>query len=771
MDVQKLQIKEFMSGVKHYVIPCYQRSYSWTDKECDALYDDIVSLYQQRKDDESATHFIGSVVCQKLNNSPTSDLFIIDGQQRLTTMYLFYLALLRVAKERAQNASDSDEIDYNEFAKTIANDVISVGNSYKRDTVAKHRFKLSKQDQAAMDSLFKGNEDCFVNDSRLTKNYSFFYKKIVNEKYISLNELYEITDYLVFVRIGLEASDDAQLIFESLNSKGLKLSEGDKIRNFVLMGIAQSEVDDYYENNWLPIEQNCKDDLNPKNKKTLSDFIQYYLTIQSNRSKAPNKGSLYISFKDYISTKCKKQPSDLIQIKVSEMDELRDYSESYKRINSCSYPLYGGGDKELKQQERSDLQFNIEQCLKGLSALNYSVHIPFTMECMRLHQLQKISGLELLSVLRLEETFLLRRMVCGIESHGLNRLFQDLASSIHHELPSDGVLNKLESIICSSSSGVNAMPNDERFELCLHDNDLLKTRNSSAIKYILERFVNFSDDNKPNRELIAITADYSIEHIMPQKLNPEWKASLGVNAEAIHSTWLNRLANLTLLPQPFNSENSNNSFNFKCTHEHGFANNLSPLNKEIAAIGKCEHWGPEEMETRAQSLIKKALKLWPYPKYEQNDTPKEQSKVANAAILANVFDYCLAEEDEDKLIGTKPTGYEFNGQHYDINGWGNLQRQLVPQLFRINSELIHSSLNDEAQKIKPLKSYLRRPEQFSDLKIDPNLLVKLDHEAWFNVHGITSVKVKVIKQLFDLLGLDPKELTIHLKRTKSQDQE
>lgn len=769
MDVQKLQIKEFMSGVKHYVIPCYQRSYSWTDKECDALYDDIVSLYQQRKDDESATHFIGSVVCQKLNNSPTSDLFIIDGQQRLTTMYLFYLALLRVAKERAQNASDSDEIDYNEFAKTIANDVISVGNSYKRDTVAKHRFKLSKQDQAAMDSLFKGNEDCFVNDSRLTKNYSFFYKKIVNEKYISLNELYEITDYLVFVRIGLEASDDAQLIFESLNSKGLKLSEGDKIRNFVLMGIAQSEVDDYYENNWLPIEQNCKDDLNPKNKKTLSDFIQYYLTIQSNRSKAPNKGSLYISFKDYISTKCKKQPSDLIQIKVSEMDELRDYSESYKRINSCSYPLYGGGDKELKQQERSDLQFNIEQCLKGLSALNYSVHIPFTMECMRLHQLQKISGLELLSVLRLEETFLLRRMVCGIESHGLNRLFQDLASSIHHELPSDGVLNKLESIICSSSSGVNAMPNDERFELCLHDNDLLKTRNSSAIKYILERFVNFSDDNKPNRELIAITADYSIEHIMPQKLNPEWKASLGVNAEAIHSTWLNRLANLTLLPQPFNSENSNNSFNFKCTHEHGFANNLSPLNKEIAAIGKCEHWGPEEMETRAQSLIKKALKLWPYPKYEQNDTPKEQSKVANAAILANVFDYCLAEEDEDKLIGTKPTGYEFNGQHYDINSWGNLQRQLVPQLFRINSELIHSSLNDEAQKIKPLKSYLRRPEQFSDLKIDPNLLVKLDHEAWFNVHGITSVKVKVIKQLFDLLGLDPKELTIHLKRTKSQD--
>lgn len=769
MDVQKLQIKEFMSGVKHYVIPCYQRSYSWTDKECDALYDDIVSLYQQRKDDESATHFIGSVVCQKLNNSPTSDLFIIDGQQRLTTMYLFYLALLRVAKERAQNASDSDEIDYNEFAKTIANDVISVGNSYKRDTVAKHRFKLSKQDQAAMDSLFKGNEDCFVNDSRLTKNYSFFYKKIVNEKYISLNELYEITDYLVFVRIGLEASDDAQLIFESLNSKGLELSEGDKIRNFVLMGIAQSEVDDYYENNWLPIEQNCKDDLNPKNKKTLSDFIQYYLTIQSNRSKAPNKGSLYISFKDYISTKCKKQPSDLIQIKVSEMDELRDYSESYKRINSCSYPLYGGGDKELKQQERSDLQFNIEQCLKGLSALNYSVHIPFTMECMRLHQLQKISGLELLSVLRLEETFLLRRMVCGIESHGLNRLFQDLASSIHHELPSDGVLNKLESIICSSSSGVNAMPNDERFELCLHDNDLLKTRNSSAIKYILERFVNFSDDNKPNRELIAITADYSIEHIMPQKLNPEWKASLGVNAEAIHSTWLNRLANLTLLPQPFNSENSNNSFNFKCTHEHGFANNLSPLNKEIAAIGKCEHWGPEEMETRAQSLIKKALKLWPYPKYEQNDTPKEQSKVANAAILANVFDYCLAEEDEDKLIGTKPTGYEFNGQHYDINSWGNLQRQLVPQLFRINSELIHSSLNDEAQKIKPLKSYLRRPEQFSDLKIDPDLLVKLDHEAWFNVHGITSVKVKVIKQLFDLLGLDPKELTIHLKRTKSQD--
>lgn len=768
MDVQKLQIKEFMSGVRHYVIPCYQRSYNWTDKECKALYDDIVSLYQQRKDDESATHFIGSVVCQKLNNSPTSGLFIIDGQQRLTTMYLFYLALLRVAKERAKNASDSDEIDYNEFAKTIANDVISVGNSYKRDTVAKHRFKLSKQDQAAMDSLFKGNEDCFVNDSRLTKNYSFFYKKIVNEKYISLNELYEITDYLVFVRIGLEASDDAQLIFESLNSKGLELSEGDKIRNFVLMGIAQSEVDDYYENNWLPIEQNCKDDLNPKNKKTLSDFIQYYLTIQSNRRKAPNKGSLYISFKDYISTKCKKQPSDLIQIKVSEMDELRDYSELYKRINSCSYPLYGGGDKELKQQERSDLQFNIEQCLKGLSALKYSVHIPFTMECMRLHQLQKISGLELLSVLRLEETFLLRRMVCGIESHGLNRLFQDLASSIHHELPSDGVLNKLESIMCSSSSGVNAMPNDERFELCLHDNDLyLKTRNSSAIKYILERFVNFSDDNKPNRELIAITADYSIEHIMPQKLNPEWKASLGVNAEAIHSTWLNRLANLTLLPQPFNSENSNNSFNFKCTHEHGFANNLSPLNKEIAAIGKCEHWGPEEMETRAQSLIKKALKLWPYPKYEQNDTPKEQSKVANAAILANVFDYCLADEPCD-LSGTKLAGCEFLGQHYDVKNWAPLQRMLLTQLYQRNPERLRSWLTEKWGNFNVLAQFLKTTPDFSEAKSTPSAIFKLDEGMYLNSHQEVMDKVKLLRQLFELMDVEPKELTLHLVKIRNK---
>lgn len=767
MDVQKLQIKSFMKEVKHYEIPCYQRSYSWSQKDCEDIYEDIISLYHQRADDKSATHFIGSVVCQKLNNSPTSDLFIIDGQQRLTTMYLFYLALSRVAKERAKKANDSDDIDYDEFAKTIAAEIISDGNTYKRDSVVKHRFKLFKQDQVAMNALFAGNKDCFIKDSLLTKNYNFFYKTISDEEVVPLNELYEITDYVIFVRIGLEASDDAQLIFESLNSKGLELSEGDKIRNFVLMGIDQNEVKDCYEYKWLPVEQNCN---SAKNKDPLSDFIQHYLTIHCNRSKVPNKRSLYVSFKDYLLAKSNNKLSS--HIKINEMNELCDYSELYKRINSCSYPLYEYCDTNLKPQERSDLQFSIEQSLNGLFALDYSVHIPFTMECMRLHQQHKISGYELLSVLQLEETFFLRRMVCGRDSQGLNRLFQDWASKIHQKLPAEGLLAKLESIMCSSNSGsVSAIPNDEQFKLCLHDNDFyLKTRNSDAIKYILERFVNFSDDGKPNRELIAITAKYSIEHIMPQKLTQEWKVSLVVNAEAIHSTWLNRLANLTLLPLPFNSKNSNNSFNFKCTHEHGFANNRSPLNQEIAAIGKCEHWGPEEMETRAQSLIKKALKLWPYPKYEQNSVPNKQAELIDEENPDNVFDYCLAEEDEDKLTRTKPTGYEFMGHHYDVNGWVNLQRQLIPQLFKINPELIHSCLNDEAQKIKPLKSYLRRPEQFSDMKIDSDLLVKLDNEAWFSIRGATPVKVKVLKQLFELLGLEPKEMTIHLKRTKTQEQ-
>ena len=144
MDVQKLQIKSFMKEVKHYEIPCYQRSYSWSQKDCEDIYEDIINLYHQRAADKSATHFIGSVVCQKLNNSPTSDLFIIDGQQRLTTMYLFYLALSRVAKERAKKANDSDDIDYDEFAKTIATEIISDGNTYKRDSASSVRWPFDQ---------------------------------------------------------------------------------------------------------------------------------------------------------------------------------------------------------------------------------------------------------------------------------------------------------------------------------------------------------------------------------------------------------------------------------------------------------------------------------------------------------------------------------------------------------------------------------------------------------------------------------------------------
>lgn len=769
MDVQKLQIKTFMTNAKHYVIPCYQRAYAWNDKECKALYDDIVILCNQRQNDMSVTHFIGSIVCQKLDDSPDNKFFIIDGQQRLITMYLFYLALSRVANSLANDKSANDNIKYKRFVNAIEHDILLENDdSFTDDSPVNHRFDLSKQDQPAMDKLFAENNILAYKDSRLVKNYNFFCKKLAEVEPSYIIDLYKATNGLIFVKIELEANDDAQLIFESLNSKGLNLSEGDKIRNFVLMGFNQCDVNKYYENRWLPIEQNCKDDKKSKEGESLSSFILYYLTINCNRSKGPNKGSLYLLFKDLISAKSNGYISN--KVKINELDNLLTYSELYKRINSCEYPLYEYCDTELKQQERSDLQFNIEQCLKGLAALNYSVHTPFTMECMRLHQLQKISGSELLSVLRLEETFLLRRMVCGIESHGLNRLFQDLASSIHQKLPSEGLLNKLELIMCSSSGGVNAMPNDEQFELHLHDDDFyLKTRNSGAIKYILERFVNFSDNDKPNRELIAITKDYSIEHIMPQTLSQEWEASLGVNAKAIQSTWVNRLANLTLLPQQFNSENSNNSFKIKCTHEHGFANNRSPLNQEIAAIGKCEHWGPEEMETRAKSLIEKALKLWPYPKYVPSEVPSDLPKPSiDVSASANMFDYCLADEPRD-FSRTRLAGCEFLGQHYDVKKWAPLQRMLLTQLYQHNPERLRSWLTEKWGNFNVLAQFITSEPNFTVAQNTPSAIFKLDEGMYLNSNQDVMDKVKLLKQLFELMEVDPKDLTLHLVKIRNMD--
>ncbi len=259
MNVSEQNVSHFMWGVDGYFIPCYQRHYSWDEEQCRALFEDMVRLHQQREHDSSATHFIGSVVMQRLPEAPSS-IMVIDGQQRLTTMYLFYLALSRAFDRAARKGSEDKAytIDCSKWARTIElNILFEKSPSCSVDLNSKHRFTLSEADQHALDKLFAGNEDEFVADSLLTRNYRLFVDWISAQEDMSLHAFYRIPESLIFIEIDLEAKDDAQLIFESLNSKGVTLENGDKVRNFLLMGFNYEDVNRHYRELWCPMELNC----------------------------------------------------------------------------------------------------------------------------------------------------------------------------------------------------------------------------------------------------------------------------------------------------------------------------------------------------------------------------------------------------------------------------------------------------------------------------------------------------------------------------------
>lgn len=581
-------IFNFMVGTSHYIVPIYQRNYSWGQDQCATLYEDMLKLHEKRQANKdlgvNLSHFIGSVVYQ-FDNDPTSQpgKYLIDGQQRVITMYLFYLALLRAA----QQGTAKDQAIAQRLQITLLENL-----------QGSHRFSLSsKADQDAMDKLFAGNEDEYDPDSRLTQNYNYFFKRLKSEKKLTLAEMFGLTEHLSFVQIALDKDDDAQLIFESVNSKGLYLSHGEKVKNFVLMGISPSQAQKSYTKQWYPLELNCKA---AQGEDGLDNFIFYYLTIKF--SELPEFGKLYDEFKKFY------QNCGLDKIKLVE--EMNKYSELFRRVKSCSYKLYPTWDTDLSNAERKSMQTAIELELKRLTYFPYERHIPFVMQVMWLHLQHQISAAELLESLKLVEVFYLRRWTYGVPTNTLNRFFATLYAEVNAanaDEAGNDFISKLKFVLRSERARV---PNDTQFEEAFKNCDFYSNANTSLLCYVLERLENF-EHREPLHIMDELEKDkkaYTIEHVMPQNLTPEWCAELGPNAETLHELWKDRIANLTLTA--YNSTLSDRPFAEKRDMPNGYKDSILRLTKSIAAH---EHWNEEDLKQRAAELSEKALEIWPYP--------------------------------------------------------------------------------------------------------------------------------------------------------------
>ena len=513
MDGAAVSFAEFINTTRLLTIPVYQRNYDWPQENCRQLFSDLVKVIRE----DRPSHFFGCIVSQAIVESRLgTSRVIIDGQQRLTTVTLLMLALYHLLKQEVVHSSEPQ----------LADQIYDVfHHSQFRDPP----FKLRpvEDDMEALKQLYLNPENKIVS-SNITTNYEFFCK-LTRQGTLSAEELCEAVWSLVVINIQLDANDDPQLIFESLNSTGLALTEADKIRNFILMELTPELQKKYYKQYWYTIEQLCREN----DESRMSEFIRDYLRLKTGT--VPGIKALYNEFKQHV----RKNELDTEKL----LKELLEYANQYKIILGAQ-----------------SFEPRIDACLYRLRRMKLTAPRSFFLDALRLHKQGELSKEDLIELFQTSETYLFRKKICTNATAGLNNVFAALPRDIRrYDGTTKNYVGKFKYTL-QRQRGSSRFPDDEEFERKFSERKLYEDMSYEYRLYTLERLENYGT-KETNDVYAAADADSgacTIEHIMPQKLTEEWRSALGPNADEVHKKWLHRVANLTLTR--YNPEYSNFSF-------------------------------------------------------------------------------------------------------------------------------------------------------------------------------------------------------------------
>jgi uncharacterized protein with ParB-like and HNH nuclease domain/predicted transport protein len=559
MKATEARLLDFLKKSPQFVIPIYQRTYSWTERECRQLWDDI--LRTGNKDDVLA-HFIGSIVYiekglyQVTTQSP---LLVIDGQQRLTTVTLLIAAL-------AKALGDEEPMEDFSAAKLrgyyLSNPLESGDRRYK--------LLLSQTDKDSLISIVSESPQPREASLRVTQNFQLF-EQLISDRKGDLIPICKGLAKLVVVDIALNRDqDNPQLIFESMNSTGRELSQADLIRNFILMGLEPELQTRLYEHYWRPMEL----DFGQEAYGTHFDaFMRHYLTVKS--GEIPNVSEVYDAFKTYA-----RLPDIAAEGVESLVKDLRDFAGYF-----CAMAL----DHEIEQE--------LKVAVSDLRELRVEVAYPFLLELYRDYANGELSKNDFVEAIRLVEAYVFRRAICSIPTNSMNKTF----ATFGRALKKDRYLESIKAHFLLLPS-YRRFPTDEEFRRDLHTRDLYNFRSRS---YWLRRL-----ENHNRKELVPVN-EYTIEHILPQNenLSESWKTALGPDWASVRATWLHSIGNLTLTA--YNSEYSDRTFQEKRDHPMGFK--MSPL-KVNQGLGQLDEWNADTIQDRAHKLAEEALYVWPGPK-------------------------------------------------------------------------------------------------------------------------------------------------------------
>jgi len=549
MKAQDAHLLTFLEGKKQFQIPIYQRTYSWGIKHCEKLLIDILAAGAK---EHSEAHFIGSVVYfqpEIVTTTGVPKYLVIDGQQRLTT-----LTLLLTAIREFLNKNDSSVLN------ETSSDKIKDSYLFNPHKNGEEKFKLllTKKDKETLIKLLDGVPLDEHASKRIEDNYNFFLEKITSE---NIQTIFNGIQKLIIVDAALEfGKDNPQLIFESLNSTGLDLSQADLIRNFIIMGQSKEVQDKIYAQSWYPMEQLFGDNIGK-----MTDFFRDYLTITT--GKIPKYDKVYESFKEYI-----KSLKDFdVQEKAKEFLTVAGYY--------TNFALGKETDNDLK------IQF------ADLRHLKVDVSYPLVLSLYVDYKKNMMEKSDFLSMLKMIESYVFRRAICEIPTNSMNKTF----SVFHKDINKEDYFNSFKAKFHLLES-YKRFPKNEEFIESLKKKNIYNFRSRS---YLLGKLENFGRKEPVNIE------EYSIEHIMPQTLNQEWKEELGSEWKRVHESKLHTIGNLTLTG--YNSEMSNKPYREKLNAPKGFQNSPLVLNESVRSKSK---WDETAILERENELTNRAIEVF-----------------------------------------------------------------------------------------------------------------------------------------------------------------
>ncbi|MBQ9020045.1 DUF262 domain-containing protein [Candidatus Saccharibacteria bacterium] len=540
---------------RQYSIPVYQRNYEWADEQCKKLFEDIIEAHK-----EDRLHFCGSIVYSRLKDEHGIDYFvIIDGQQRMTTIFLLIKALM--------DSTDSDE-EKATFATILYN--VDKFEKYDWDEASKLKLKPIKSDNKQFMLLMENKLDELDKSSDIYRNYMLFRSLISealkNDPSLSAPKIYDGIEHLLCAKIKLGKEDVPQEIFERINSTGLPLSLSDKIRNFVLMTDVDQER--LYEEYWLPIERNVR-----RNK--MSDYFLNYLNMQLDIFAKDDIA--YESFKEFY--------RDNNYTNESMLAELRHYSELYK--------VFQGGENDFSEK--------VNEALEGLRDLKQTTIYVFLFKVFDDRLSGVIDDETLEEVLDFFLNYSVRRIACEVGSNSLRGLYKTLYKRIFNN--EENKAHYYDAIVCffTQLNSGDKFPTDSEFMVALREKDIYHKQ--GLRKYLLSMIENYD-----SKEKLEMNSGITIEHIMPQKLSSDWQRMIGDNWMNDHAEYLHTLGNLTLTG--YNSELSNKPFSEKKKLLEEYGAKIKTLNVDV--LDK-DYWNVECIRKRAERLSGRVLEIFKYP--------------------------------------------------------------------------------------------------------------------------------------------------------------